>query len=44
MTFGIGRDFAAVQILKTVKFKSEPVWNILKKICTHIDLAQGIIK
>ena len=38
MTFGISRGFAEVQILKTVKFNSETVWNILIKFCRHIDI------
>ena len=48
MTFGIGRGFADVQILKTVKFNSETVWIILIKILQihwyWQDLAQGIAK
>ena len=38
MTFGIGRGFAEVQVLKTVKFNSYTAWNILIKFCRHIDI------
>ena len=38
MTFGIGRGFAEVQILKTVKFNSKTVWDILIKVCRHVDI------
>ena len=31
MTFGIGRGFAEVQILKKVKINSKTVWNNLVK-------------
>ena len=34
----IGRGFAEVQILKTVKSNSLTVWNILIKFCEHIDI------
>ena len=48
MTFEIGHGFAEVQILKTVKFNSLTVLNILIKFSRHIDiaktLAQGIAK
>ena len=38
MTFGIGRGFAEVQILKKVKFNCKTVWNILIEFCRHIDI------
>ena len=38
MTFGIGRDFAEVQILKKVKLNSQTVGNILLKFCRHFDV------
>ena len=45
MTFGIGRVFAEVQILKKkkkkkkkMKFNFYTVWNILIKFCRHIDI------
>ena len=38
MAFGVGRGFAEVQILETVKFNSKTVYNILTKFCTHIDI------
>ena len=38
MTFGIGRDFAVVQILKTVKINYKTVWNILLKFCRQFDV------
>ena len=38
MTFGIGRGFAEVQILKKVKINSLTVWNILIKFCTQFDV------
>ena len=44
MTFGIGRGFAEVQILKTVKFNSQTVWNILIKFCRHIDIDKIYLK
>ena len=44
MTFGIGRGFAEVQILKTVKFNSKTVWNILIKFCRHIEMEKIWLK
>ena len=38
MAFGIGRGFAEVQILETVKLNSKTVWNILIKFCRHIEI------
>ena len=40
MTFGIGQDFAEVQILKKVKINSETVWNILIKFCRQFDVVK----
>ena len=38
MTFGIGRGFAEVQILKNVKINYKTVWNILIKFCRQFDV------
>ena len=39
MTFGIGRGFAEVQILKKkVKINHKTVWNILIKFCRQFDV------
>ena len=41
MTFGIGRGFAEVQILKKVEINSKTVWNILIKFYRHLMLKRS---
>ena len=38
MTFGFGRGFAEVQILKKVKINYSTVWNVLIKFCRQFDV------
>ena len=38
ITFGIGRGFAEIQILKKVKINYQTVWNILIKFCRQFDV------
>ena len=41
MTFGIGRGFAEVQILKKVKINYLTVWNILIKFADNLMLKRS---
>ena len=46
MTFGIGRGFAEIQILKKVKLalSLEPFWYILIKFCIPITIDRRVAK